>query len=104
VAKDSDKRRVLIRRKQELDHAIANSYPARALHVRAEKLRAAAIAVLKKYRGAFAHVEGGPGHSAWESFQARWAAMTVDEIIELSAGWGTPPTLCDVRFGNDGDY
>ena len=36
VAKDSDKRRVLTRRKQELDHAIANGYPAEALHVRAE--------------------------------------------------------------------
>ena len=58
--------------------------------------------MLKKYRGSFAHVQGGPGHSTWESFQARWEAMPVDEIIELSAKWGTRPTIRDVQFGGSG--
>ncbi len=89
MAKDSDKLRVLTRRKQELDHAIRHGYPAAAINVRAEKLRAAAFAVLKKYRDLFAH---------WEALQARWESLTADEIIELSAGWGTRATLRDVRL------
>ena len=50
MAKDSDKLRVLTRRKQELDHAIMHGYSAEAINVRAEKLRLAALAVLKKWR------------------------------------------------------
>ena len=102
MAKDSNKRRVLARRKQELDHAIMHGFTSEALQLRAEKLRSAAVAVLKKYRGAFAHVEGASGHSTWESLQARWEGMKVGEIIELSAQWGSKPTLSDVRFGRPG--
>ena len=96
-AKDSNKHRVLTRRKQELDHAMAHAYPAAAIHIRADKLRMAAVAVLKKCRGDFAHVEGGPGNSAWKSLQALWEGLTVDEIIELSAGFGPRPTLRDLE-------
>jgi hypothetical protein len=100
VAKDSNKLRVLTRRKQELDHAIAHGYSAESLRIRAEKLRVEAIAVLKKYRGDFAHIEGAPGHSIWKSLQTRWEGLTVEEIIERSGGWGPQPTVRDVRFGN----
>ena len=97
MARDSNKQRVLARRKQELDHAMTHGYSAAALHMRADKLRAAAVAVLKKCRGPFAHVEGGPGNSVWKSLQARWEGLAVDEIIERSAGWGQRPTLCDLE-------
>ena len=102
MAKDSNKLRVLARRKQELDHAIAHDCSPAAVQLRAEKLRAAAVAVLKKYRGAFAHVEGAPGHSSWEALQSHWEGLSVDEIIDLSARWGREPTLRDVRFGDAG--
>ena len=88
VAKDSDKRRVLARRKQELDHAIRHGYLAETINVRVEKLRAAALAVLKKYPDA-----------NWESTRARWEVLTADEIVEISTGWGPQPTLRDVQFG-----
>ena len=102
MAKDSNKRRVLARRKQELDYAIAHGFSPEAVRLRAEKLRAAEVAVLKKYRGPFAHVEGAPGHSTWEAMQARWEGLSVDEMVELSAGWGPEPTLRDVHFGAAG--
>jgi hypothetical protein len=88
---------VLDRRKQELDHALKHGYSADAVQVRAEKLRAAAIAVLKKHRGAFAHIEGAPGNSTWKSLQASWEGLTVGQIIEITAGWGPRPMLRDLE-------
>ena len=88
MAKNSDKRLVLARRKQELEHAMRHGYSTEVIHVRAEKLKAAAIAVLKKYHAA-----------NWEFLRARWEVLTADEIIELSAGWGPQPTHRDARFG-----
>jgi hypothetical protein len=93
VAKDSNKLRVLARRKQELDHAIAHGLSSDALHKRAEKLRTAAVAVLKKYRNAIA---------SSESFQMRWAELTVDEIIRLSVKWGSQPTLRNICLRRPG--
>jgi hypothetical protein len=91
MAKDSDKRRVLTRRKQELDHAIRHSYSMEAVTLRAEKLRAAALAVLKKYRSR-------GGLAGEESLQARWEGLSVEEIVELTVGWGPQPTLRDIRL------
>jgi len=100
VAKDSDKRRVLQRRKQELDHALKNAYPLAAVQVRAEKLRAAAIAVLKKHGGPFPLVEGTWGNIAWTTMRARWEALSISEIIGLSSRWGTHPTFRDIQIGD----
>lgn len=98
MAKDSDKCQVLARRKQELGHALTHGFSPEAIELLADKLKAAAVAMLKKYAGTFAHVGGAPGHSEWKSLQARWEGLTVDEVIELSARWGSKPTLRDVRF------
>lgn len=100
MAKDSDKRSVLNRRKQELDHALRHGFPPAAVEVRVEKLRAAAIAVLKKNSGPFALVEDGPGNAAWKALRARWEALSVDEIVALTAEWGSQPTVRGIRFGD----
>ncbi len=89
MAKDSDKGRVLQRRKQELDHALNNAYPPAAVQVRVEKLRAAAIAVLKSNGGPFPTVKGTWGNIAWTTMRARWKALSIGEIVELSSQWGT---------------
>ena len=101
MAKDSDKGRVLQRRKQELDHALKNAYPLAAVQVRAEKLRAAAIAVLKQHGGPFPMVEGTWGHTAWTMMRARWEALSIREIIGLSSRWGACPTFRDIQIGDD---
>lgn len=98
MAKDADKRRVLVRRKRELDHAITHNLSSEILRKRAEKLRAAAIAVLKKCRDAFAHIEGAPGNSDWESIKAKWDGLSVEQIINLSTHWNSQPTLKDLQF------
>ncbi len=100
MAKDSNKVRVLQRRKQELDHALKNAYPAEALQVRAEKLRSAAIAVLKKYGGPFPMVEGTSGNVAWTTVRARWEALSISEIIGLSSRWGAQPSYRDLQIGD----
>lgn len=101
MAKDSNKSRVLQRRKQELDHALDNAYPPEAVRVRAEKLRAAAIAVLKRCGGPFPLVRGTWGNVAWTTMRARWEALSVREIIGLSSRWGACPRLRDLQIGDD---
>ncbi len=83
MAKDSKKRPVLDRRKKELDHAIKHGLTAEVIARRAEKVRAAAITVIKKERGSFAHVEGAPGNEEWKMLTARWEQLTTAEILEL---------------------
>ncbi len=100
MAKDSDKRRVLQRRKQELEHAIKHSYSIERVQTRAEKLRSAAIAVLKKYGGPFVLVEGTRDNSIWIAMQMRWESLLISEIIGLSSRWGTHPTVRDVQIGD----
>ena len=102
MAKDSNKSRVLQRQKQELDHALKNAYPLEVLQVRAEKLRAAVIAVLKKSGGPFPMIEGTTGNIAWTTMRARWEALPIREIIRLSSQWGTHPTFRDIQIGDDG--
>ena len=101
MAKDSNKSRVLQRRKQELEHALRNAYPLGAVQVRAEKLRAAAIAVLKKCGGPFPMVKGTWGNIAWTTMRARWEALTISEIVGLASRWGTHPTSRDLQIGDD---
>lgn len=96
MAKDSNKRRVLDRRKEELDHALKHDLAPAAIARRAEKVRAAAIAVIKKYRGPFAHVEGGPGNTRWRELEQRWDQLTIDEIVEIVRRWPPRPALRDV--------
>ena len=98
MAKDSDKRAVLNRRKLELDHAINNEFTASAVARRAEKLRAAAIAVAKKYRGDFAHLEDCPGNRDWIKLKEQWEQFTIDEIIEIALNWPERPTVRHVRL------
>jgi len=98
MAKDSDKRSVLDRRKKELDHALKHDLAPAAIARRAEKVRAAAIAVTKKYRGAFAHLEGARGHREWKELTEKWEQLTTDEIVELVRQWPPRPAIRDVRL------
>ena len=101
MAKDSNKNRVLQRRKQELDHALKNAYPPEVVQVRAEKLRAAAIAVLKKYGGPFSQVKGTWNNIAWTTIRARWEALSISEIVGLASRWGTHLKLRDLQIGDN---
>jgi hypothetical protein len=97
LAKESNKYRVLVRRKQELDHAISHGMPLAALHKRAEKLRAAVVSVLKK-RGSSCYMYHD---TYWTTFQARWEALSVSEVIELASKWCAEPNVRDLRIGVD---
>ncbi len=90
MAKDSNKRRVLDRKKQELDHALRHNYSIEKLHVRAEKLRTAVLAVLKKMRSLID-----------DSLVERWKGMCVEEVLERAAKWDPHPTWRDIRLANE---
>jgi hypothetical protein len=98
MAKDSDKRRLLNRRKQEIDHALNHGFDAAAIACRADKLRTAAIAVIKKFRSDFAHVSGAPRKKEWIELTERWERFTTDEIVELAKKWEAIPSLQDVQL------
>jgi hypothetical protein len=92
MAKDSNKYRVLVRRTQELDHAIRHGFPAEKVHERAEKLRAAVLAVLKKR-----------GFAAGDSLRAWWERLSVEEILAVAAGWGPQPSFREIRLVDQGE-
>ena len=96
MAKDSNKHAVLVRRKKELDHALKHEFSAAAIAKRAGKVRAAAIAVIKKYRGPFGHLEGQPGNREWKELKETWAQLTTDEIVQLVRSWPPSPAIRDV--------
>jgi hypothetical protein len=87
VAKDSNKYRVLVRRKQELDHALRHGYPLEKVYMRAERLRAAVLSVLKKRATA-----------SVDSLRARWEGLSVEDITAITAGWGPHPTRREIRL------
>jgi hypothetical protein len=103
MAKDSNKRRVLNRRKEELDHALNHGFKPAVIARRADRLRAAAIAVVKKLRSDFAHVSGAPGNKEWIELTERWERFTTDEIVELAKKWPAIPRLQDVKLVRHGD-
>ena len=98
MAKDSDKLTLLKRRKVELEHALTQGYADDAVDSRVEKLRLAALAVAKKYRGDFAHLEGCSGNKEWMQLKDRWEGFSVAEIIQIVEGWPTQPKIKHVRL------
>ena len=93
MAKDSDKLTLPKRRKVELDHAIRQGFDTDAIERRVEKLRLAALAVAKKYRGDFGHLSGCSGNKEWLELRDRWEGFSVEEILKLVEDWPTQPKI-----------
>jgi hypothetical protein len=91
VAKDSNKYRVLVRRTQELDHAIRHGYPSEKVYERVEKLRAAVLAVLKKR-----------GFAVGDSLRTRWESLSGEEVLAVATGWGPQPSFREIRLLDQG--
>lgn len=98
MAKDSNKRIVLVRRKKELDHALKHDLGPDSVSKRAEKLRAAAIALIKKCRSPFAEVEGGPGNKEWTELNQQWEQLTIEEIVALVSKWSSNPGMREIQL------
>ena len=104
MAKNSDKRAVVAKRKVELVHAIRNDFPDDQILARAEKLRFAAIKFIKKRLGqeSSAAPDGSPRYPGsnrymdWYRLTERWKSMTVEEVIELANSWPVKPSLRDL--------
>ena len=80
MAKNSDKRAVVEKRRMELLHAIRHDFSEHQILMRVEKLRFAAFKFIKKeFDGRSSGIPDG--------LIEGWEAMTPDEIIELAKIW-----------------
>jgi len=95
---DSDKRAILAKRKLQLKHAVRNELAPEYVAKRIEKVRSAALAVLKKYRGAFANVTDAPGNQAWELQKQEWSDLTHPQILNICETWPENPNIQHVRL------
>lgn len=104
MAKDSDKRAVLAKRKVELEHALKHEFSDALITKRAEKLRFAAIRLIKKELGRDYSMpsDGVPvfpessQYMDWFRLTMKWDALSTAEIIELAGDWPDNPTVRDL--------
>jgi hypothetical protein len=93
---NSDKSSLLARRKLELDHAIKHGFDQVKIARRADRVRAAVIAVLKKDRSRYLIDPSGPRARDWKAIEDKWRNMSTDEVIEMSRHWTTRPSSRDL--------
>ena len=96
MAKNSDKNRVLERRRIELLHAIKHEANTEAIAKRVTALKHAVFGVAKKH-----HVTGRPflkfaDNSEWRMVNSCWESFTTDEVISIVSRWAEHPTYKDV--------
>jgi hypothetical protein len=56
------------------------------------------LAVIKKYRAAFAHVTNAPGNQEWEMQNHKWNDLTHEQILQLCNDWPEKPNVQHVRL------
>ena len=95
---DSDKRALLAKRKLELEHAVRNEFAPEHIAKRIENVRSAALAVVKKYRGAFANVTDGPGNAEWELQKQKWSDLSHSQILSICESWPDQPSIQHVKL------
>lgn len=93
MAKNSDKQALLEKRRKELIHACTNNFADHIISRRAEKLRLAALGLIKKELGRYEHIKPSNRHDAWQKLVLTWNNITVNQIIELAKTWPEHPTL-----------
>jgi hypothetical protein len=94
MAKNSDKRSLLDRRKREFDHAIAHGFDQVRIDRCAERVRNAVIAVLKKNRARrTAYSEKSPSEEAW-------ANMSIQDVIQRVRRWDSRPSEREIDICN----
>ncbi len=93
---NSDKRTLLARRKRELDHAIEHGFDELKIAHRADKVRSAVLAVLKKYRNPLTQQVESEIAPEWKVLEGKWATMPTADIIDAARHWPERPTLRDL--------
>ncbi len=96
MAKNSDKNRVLERRRVELLHAIEHQLCPEAVLKRVTALKQAVIGVAKKQHvthSPFRRIEDNP---EWQTVNACWTAFTTDEVVAIVQRWSDRPSYKDV--------
>ena len=96
MARNSDKNRVLARRRIELLNAVKHGANAEALAKRVTALKNAVFAVAKKH-----HVRHRPflkfaDNSEWFIVQCCWESFTTDKVILVVSSWGERASYKDI--------
>lgn len=104
MAKDSNKRAVLAKRKLELEHAIRHDFSDSIIAKRVEKVRFAALKLIKKDLGQnyTMPLDGIPlqpessRYMDWFRLAEKWNSLASSEIVELVKQWPDNPSVRDL--------
>ena len=92
MAKDSNKRAVLAKRRVELLHAIAHDFSETVVSQRLEKLRFAALKLIKKESNVSLH-----GSTNYDELTEKWNSLSQTQILELANDWPDNPSIRDLQ-------
>lgn len=102
MAKNSDKNRVLERRRVQLLHAIRNESDHDALEKRVSDLLRAVSSVIKKHHVRYHLFQEFNQNSEWKTVTDRWSRMTTDDVIAIVSKWRERPSYTDILHACDG--
>ena len=98
MARNSGKISRLSRRKGELEHAIKHEFKYEVIMMKAEKVRAAALIVLKKSRPPFFEYDDTEEIRIWKALEDRWRSLSLEEIVEIVPRWPDSFSMRDIRL------
>ena len=98
MKRDSDKQSRLARRKRELDYAIKHELGEKVITRRVNKVRDAALTMLKKYRPAFFDYNESDEVRDWVALEERWQSASTEEILAKVALWREKPAVSELHF------
>ena len=101
MTRNSDKLSRLDRRMRELEHAIKHDAESEIISKKADRVRAAVLTALKKFRPAFFEQSDSGAIQKWGILERRWEAISTDEIIAKTRLWGEHVAIRDLRFTED---
>ena len=96
MAKNSDKDRVLERRRMELLHAIKHDASADIVAKRIEALKQAVFGVAKKHNVSYRPFTQFADNHEWQMIVHCWEAMTPEMVVAVVQSWTNGPAYRDV--------
>ncbi len=102
MAKDSDKNRVLERRRVQLLHAIRNAADHNALEKCVSELLRAVLSVIKKHHVQYHPFQKFDENTEWKAVTDHWTRMKMDDVIAIVSKWRERPSYTEIFGACDG--
>lgn len=97
MAKDSDKKRVLEKRRVELLHSIEHDADQEMIQKRVIKLLEAIYAVAKKEQSRIHPFTSEAKNEQLQAIKRGWESLAIEKVVAIVAGWPENPTYREVQ-------